>query len=256
MKRVSRYLFGLLIALTASMAQAIPLITFTDTNLFSGPYVGVQDVQNDTAPGGAHWAVQWTQTVATTNVTLTADLGIKPPPGDSGPWYVTTTLGAGTTAANVVYSGTYSPPALNAFDFNFNDDTRTVLGTGLSFGPGTYYLVLSGPPGLGPLITPVFLLPAVGWVGDASPTVDTAPGFSVGSYFKSTATDSFAPASTFVTVSGGKYVFEQEGTLAATEVPEPGALSLLLAGLAAFGGTGRLSRRVTARLDDAQALTS
>jgi len=76
----------------------------------------------------------WTQTTSYTGVTIQAVVGDALSEGATGVAYLSTSIGAGAT---VLYTSA---------TFNFpNANTGTVtLFSGLSLGPGTYYLVLSG----------------------------------------------------------------------------------------------------------------
>lgn len=178
--------------------------------------------------------MSWTQTTASSNVTLSAildsNVGVT-----SAKWYVTEAIGLGTTLSDVVFSGTYSPPPiLTLSQFNFNTAPRTVLGTGLDFGAGTYYLVLDGPIGQ--------FINNAEWIGDfTSITTTLAPGFSIGGYSYASNSNEFAPASPFVLTSDNlKFVFELDAVNRA--VPEPTSLALLTLGLAGLGFTRRRKR--------------
>ena len=199
--------FGLQAAVSAT-----PLITFHDGSLNSAAQANLTDTT-------VNWAVSWTQSIGS-NVTLSAILSSNLP--TPGSWYVATQIGPGTTSTDVVYSGTYSPPSFLS-PSNFDLLPRTTLATGLSFAPGTYYLVLDGPRG--------GLPDNADWVGDFTGVTTTlAPGFTLAlPYFVTFAPDPFAPSSSFSPNAGGPlFVFElDEGA----PVPEPSTLSLLGLGL-------------------------
>lgn len=206
-------------------AAATTLIAFDDT----GPGTSAA-VLRDTQ---INHAVQWTQTVDATNVTLRAIIGADEPPFVPVPaslqWYVTNAIGAGTTAANIIASGIAPLPTFPSSP-DFDDMPLTILASGLDLPAGTYYLVFDGP--------------ATGdgeWWGDHSGVITTlASGFSVGSYFATQTPDPFAPASPFFVNTGSQFVFELDGTVA---VPEPSTWMLLLSGFALAGVALRRRRR-------------
>lgn len=208
------------LALIAAPSHADTLIGFTDGSSGTGATASVSDTT-------INWAVQWTQTVSTSNVTLSAllssNVGAVP-----GNWWVTNAIGAGTTLANVVAAGSYTAP--NRIDnANFNVLPRTTLGTGLNFAAGTYYLVLDGPAGQ--------FVNNANWLGDFTGITTTlAPGFSIGNYAFSTSPNAFAPASGFTPhTQASRFVFE----LATPGVPEPASWALLIAGFGLVGASMR-----------------
>jgi hypothetical protein len=212
-------------------AAGAPLIGFTDHTLDAASFGSLSDTQ-------ANAAVGWTQTVATTDVTVRALLGAVS--GASGNWWITTALGPTATPADVVASGVYNAPSVG-LNFDFNGQPRTELATGLSFAAGSYFLVLDGPPG-----------PFVGnasWIGGAGPadTVELAAGFTLGSYYYAAqfdnAVDAFGPASSFTVTPGeSRLVFELDGRVAS--VPEPATWFMLIGGFSLIGAV--LRRRKTA----------
>ncbi|MEQ9608354.1 MAG: hypothetical protein RLN99_11880 [Kiloniellaceae bacterium] len=143
-----------LAGLGSQPAAATPLISFTDNAPSDRDYIY-----------GFAEAIGWTQTVATSNVTVTAlfDVFIAGPVT----WWITNKIGAGTLDPdNVLFSGTVPVPAQSP-GTDFNIEPQTVLGTGLNFAIGTYYLVID--PGFDAL-----------WLGDrlSNVTANLAPGFT------------------------------------------------------------------------------
>ncbi len=78
----------------------------------------------------------WTSSVAFDNVSIFAELGADNSSA-SLTAFLTNAVGPGTTAANQIASVTLTPP--------FLDSPGVLLFSGLNLGPGTYYLVLTGP---------------------------------------------------------------------------------------------------------------
>jgi hypothetical protein len=170
--------------------------------------------------------VSWTQNGTFTGVTVQADLGEIP--GDvgsaTGVAYLTNQVGTGTTSSNQV-AGT-SP-----FSISITNTTAalTTLFSGLTLGPGTYYLTIN------------LTDDAFGWEGFAtspSSTVTTASGVTanpIGECFGGTSGSctpaSYPPASaTFTTKSPAFLLYQVTGT-AASGVPEPATAGLMLAAL-------------------------
>ena len=186
--------------------------------------------------GDYPWSVGWTQTGTYTNVSISADVNIVGSPGDpangkptdTGLSFLTTQRGAGTTAAaDEIASGTFTGPS------NWGDNPHPnwiTLFTGLTLGPGTYYLTLD-TLGYGG-----------GWrVDDVPPSDDlptlgsgVTPAGSLYGYCDGSLTypcGGYAPASTMYADPPYQLRVRVEGT----SVPIPGTLALLGIGLAGLG---------------------
>ena len=177
------------------------------------------------------WSVGWTQTGTYTNVSISADVNITGSPGDppikptdTGLSYLTTQVGTGTTVANQIASGNFFGPSNWASNPTPNWIT---LFTGLTLGPGTYYLTLdtTGYGGGWRVDTPSDLAtlgsgvtPAGSLYGYCDGSIDYPCG-------------GYAPASTQYTDPGYLLRVDVEGT----SVPLPGTLALLGIGLAGLG---------------------
>jgi hypothetical protein len=215
----------LLTAIGASPAAAVPLISFTDNDSLSESSVFLRDTSSN-------WAVSWTQSVATSNVTLRAlidgDVGVS-----AANWWITDLIGPATLdPANVIHAGSYTAQDIPTSTLDFNGSPRTTLATGLSFAAGTYYLVLDGPPGQ-----------SSRWVGDMSSAVDVnlAPGFTLGTYSVAVPSQPFGPASAWAPRDNNRfYVFELESV--AIAVPEPATWLLFAGGLLGVGFASRRGR--------------
>ena len=134
--------------------------------------------------------------------------------------YLTSTSGPGT-----------SPPPIAGTSFSAAGSTAPIealLFSGLTLGPGTYYLTLYGSQPSGPI-----------WLGvqpNAGPSViTTAPGVTISNAFASNGGDlnaNYAPASTFLLNgnlidSGTSY---QDVTVTGSAVPEPSTWWLTVSG--------------------------
>lgn len=224
------FIVAVVLASAASAPSAGPLIAFNDNepaNFAAGSIN--DDVFN--------WAVSWTQARATTNVSLSALL-TRTVPAATVNWFVTTAIGPGTTAADIVHSGTATVTPTGLID-DFDPIPRTLLGSGLDFAAGTYYLVLDGPDA-GSLVTPVY------WGGDVAANVSVTldPDFTLGRYVIASEFEApgnvaaFAPASVFTDFPAfdPRLVFELTDTPA---IPIPPTLSLAVISLAAVAALRR-----------------
>ena len=178
-----------------------------------------------TGPSGANWSASttqilygsWTQSGSYSNVSISAFVSN----GSSA--YLTNLIGGTATAGNVIASTTFS----------VGGATLTQLFSGLSLGPGTYYLVIGGTV-------------SGTWPEASPPTVTTDAGVTANGYGFCNTTGygscNFANpyASTFVASSLNSQ-FLVDGT--ADGVPEPATLGTMASALLALAGWGTLRRR-------------
>lgn len=160
----------------------------------------------------------WSQTSTFDNVTISAEIDPASGSGLSGTAYLMTQIGAGTTTAEQIGTATFT-----ASGSPFTPQLNTLF-TGLSLGPGNYFLVLSSPDGLGwaqtePGVTPV-----------------TAPGVSLLSLDSTfpNAPAAYPPAGDF----SGALVNDPEFTVtASSSVPESSGVGFFCTALLTLGGT-------------------
>ena len=236
-----RYACALALSLfAASPAAATDFITYTDTAPNGSAGILINDI-------GINHALAWTQTIATFNTSIGASITSTVGNGTSGNWYVTRAIGAGATAADVVASGSYSPPTFTSAErANLNIAPRTTFTTGLDLAAGTYYLVMDGPVGFngaGYFLT-----------GDdtVTPSLSATGGFSYGGVFTATTRGgvplpAFAPAGAFeARQDDAQYGFFISGDLTAPAVPEPSSWAMMIVGFGIVGAGVRRRRAVAA----------
>ncbi|WP_372784602.1 PEPxxWA-CTERM sorting domain-containing protein [Phenylobacterium sp.] len=237
----ARFLFaplaGAFLACAAS-ASAAPLLSFTDTTPNAGgSFAFLSDLR-------VNQAASWTQTVASSDVSVRVFVGSLEGITTPANWWITTSLGSDTTQANVIASGVYNPiDSSQGAPRDLNAIPRIELASGLSFAPGTYYIVLDGPAG-----------PAqenAAWFGGvlsgfAADTLNLADGFSLGRTYSATTgnfdelppLNPFGPASHFTQNEPSRFFLAFE--LDSAAVPEPATWALMIAG---FGLAGAALRR-------------
>jgi hypothetical protein len=178
--------------------------------------------------------VSWTQTGTYTGVTVQAELYEQVDPDATGVAYLTNQLGPGTTQLS---NGQATPFNI---DITNTSPALVTLFSGLTLGPGTYYLVINPTDS------------ELAWQGyTTSPTVTTAGGVTLGSNavcFTSGVTPpctqpSYPPASNFscqfCSKDPASFLYQVTGTLQSSGVPEPATAGLMLAAL----GVGALLLR-------------
>jgi hypothetical protein len=146
----------------------------------------------------------WTSTVGFSSVSITAGVGTD---GGAITAFLTTAVGPEEDGADVVATDTFTPGGVGP-------ETDTLF-SGLTLGPGTYFLVLSSPDAL--------------WYGNQSaPSPTTAAGVTFNGQGVANDTTSGAkpPGNTFTANTNDSLFADVTGTA----VPEPGSIGLVLAG--------------------------
>ena len=183
-------------------------------------------------------AASWTQATSFSNITINASLVSIDDSFRSGTAYLMKAIGSGTTPlSELVAPAVFTVPVGS----QFGPVPLTVLFSGLSLGPGTYYLVLSAP----------FRNETDGshlrWQIATDPVITTTTSVTIGSTFLAdsfvSTVDPFHPASNFlVDLQDRRPMFE------VTSIPELRTSLMILISLAALiGYWGSMERKTGLR---------
>jgi hypothetical protein len=220
--------------------KATHILIAAATVLFQGSAFGgtvtiVQDLSGGTSGSTGGWlAVTWTQTGSYNNVSIGANLAISNGLSTgTGTAYLVTALGPSATPANLLATDSITVSG------NPGVNTMTSLFTGLSLGPGTYYLLVNP--------TDINMPDSLDWDGGGTPaqTLDTGVTQQADRMLSGTVASPPYDSANIASTSSVSHLFSVTGTpvvgvVGNSGVPEPGTMGLMALGL---GGLGVFLRR-------------
>ncbi|MFN7933101.1 MAG: PEP-CTERM sorting domain-containing protein [Bryobacteraceae bacterium] len=207
------------------MIRILSLLCATAALAFPGTVISVSSSPNVFL--GGIGAVSWTQSGSFNNVEVTAQMSNQSGVGQSLSFhaYLTDAIGATATVADEIASLGFSlAPGLN----------QTVnLFSGLTLGPGTYFLVISPDAGVSGI---------AGWAAiNSAPTVTLGSGVTRNADRGSSgAIASYPPSTVIPLLTGGSLLYDV--TTVDSAVPEPATTALIGAGLAILASYRRRSK--------------
>jgi hypothetical protein len=169
-------------------------------------------------------STSWSQSKAYTGVSIAAlvDSAIvgQTPTADA---YLTTVIGPGTTTMDEIARAQFAVPATLPVCSISSCGAMVTLFSGLSLGPGNYFVTMSPDP----LSSGI-----VGWFPALNPTVLVDTGVSEGTSFIAPAVASYPPASAFTVYTMGlpPIIFDVAMNFAVTgttAIPEPSTSTLI-----------------------------
>jgi hypothetical protein len=169
-------------------------------------------------------STSWSQSKAYTGVSITAlvDSAIlgQTPMADA---YLTTAIGPGTTTMDEIARAQFTVPATLPICSMSSCGAMVTLFSGLSLGPGNYFVTMGPDPLSNGL---------VGWFPALNPTVLLDTGVSEGTSFIASAMASYPPASAFTVYTMGlpPIIFNVAMNFAVTgttAIPEPSTSALI-----------------------------
>jgi hypothetical protein len=194
-----------------SYGSAEPILSVTD----SAPVVNRGGLFLGGEFGNAV-AVSWTQTDAFSGLTIQASIGSAINSFTTATAYLTDAIGPGqTVAAEVLAPVNLAVPVGDTF----GPLPLTTIFSDIDLGPGTYYLILTAPPGTEPLFTGSPMV----WQIASQPVISTISSlhFDGTSIALGSNVNSFIPASSFVTDPRDLPIFQ-------VTTPEPKPVTLML----------------------------
>jgi hypothetical protein len=166
--------------------------------------------------------MSWSESQSYADVTITAlfdSFIVGETPTASA--YLTTTIGPQATAADQIAQAEFTVPMHLPVCDQFSCGAVVTLFSGLTLGPGDYFLTLGPPTGNG----------TVGWFPAINPTVIEDAGVTLGPCFEASTSAPYAPASGLMPAGGecgpsDVMSFAVTGT-PATPLPEPATLAMI-----------------------------